>query len=95
MQAHQLEELRTEADTRLPIFYMYPGTAVGSRVALHFFEPRYRIMIRRVWESNRLFLFCSSEPVSGACGVVVKVDQASFAPDGRARIIGQAGHCTA
>ena len=26
-----------------PIFYMYPGAAVGEDVALHLFEPRYKL----------------------------------------------------
>ena len=29
-----------------PIFYMEPGAAVGERVALHFFEPRYKLLVR-------------------------------------------------
>jgi hypothetical protein len=36
-----------------------PSTQVGERVALHFFEPRYKVMIRRAWEGNRQFIFCS------------------------------------
>lgn len=86
----RLEEIKREADTHLPIFFMNPGTTVGSPVALHFFEPRYKILIRRAWEGNHLFVFCPGVPRRGGTGCVVRVDTARFLPDGRANIRGEA-----
>jgi hypothetical protein len=40
----QLAALAQRANVELPIFAMSPGTRVGSPVALHFFEPRYKIL---------------------------------------------------
>mmetsp|Transcript_100493 Transcript_100493/g.260011 ORF Transcript_100493/g.260011 Transcript_100493/m.260011 type:complete len:259 (-) Transcript_100493:188-964(-) len=85
----RLDELQKLADTQLPIFFMYPGSAVGAPVALHFFEPRYKILIRRAWEGSRLFVFCARKPRRGEQGIVVRVSQAQFLPDGRANIVGR------
>ena len=68
---------------------MPPGTAVGAAVALHFFEPRYKILIRRAWEGHRLFIYTAGVPRPGSRGVIVRVDQARFLPDGRANILGR------
>ena len=29
----------------------------GAPISLHFFEPRYKILIRRAWEGNRVFVW--------------------------------------
>lgn len=84
----RLDELQHKADTQLPIFFMYPGTIVDAPVALHFFEPRYKILIRRAWEGSRLFIFCPCSPRRGDQGVLVRVSQAQFLADGRANIRG-------
>lgn len=60
-----------------------------AQVMLHFFEPRYKILIRRAWEGNRLFVFTASVPRPGVEGIVVRVDGARFLPDGRANIYGE------
>mmetsp|Transcript_149921 Transcript_149921/g.481707 ORF Transcript_149921/g.481707 Transcript_149921/m.481707 type:complete len:292 (+) Transcript_149921:75-950(+) len=86
----RLAELQRRADEHLPIFFMYPGSPVGAPVALHFFEPRYKILIRRAWEGRRQFVFCSQRPQPGTKGVVVQVSQAQFLPDGRANVVGRA-----
>jgi len=49
-----------------PIFYMYPGTAVGEQVALHLFEPRYRLLARRMWAADKMFVYCARAPMSAA-----------------------------
>ena len=85
----EVDELNKIVDSQLPIFAMTPGTRVGGHVALHLFEPRYKILIRRAWEGNRLFVYCGCRPHPGAPGVVVRVDHATFLPDGRANIVGR------
>ena len=52
--------------TSHPIFYMEPGARVGERVALHFFEPRYKLLIRRAMNSDKTFVFCAAPPLSAA-----------------------------
>jgi len=87
--AERLAELQAEADRQLPVFFMHPGSAVGEPVALHLFEPRYKILIRRAWEGRKLFVFCARTPRQGELGVVVRVDHAQFLNNGRANILGQ------
>lgn len=60
----------------------------GEQVHLHFFEDRYKILIRRTWEGNRRFLCTQTEPEGGMTGLIVEVDQACFLPDGSADIYG-------
>lgn len=72
----------------LPIFACYPGTAVGRPVGLHFFEPRYKLLIRRAWEGNRLFAYCGHQPRAGVDAVIVRIEEASFLRDGRANVVG-------
>ena len=86
--AAALAELRAKQATELPIFFMHPGTRVGGTVGLHLFEPRYKILIRRAWEGGKEFVYCGCVPRVGAPGVVVRVDDAHFFPDGRCCIRG-------
>lgn len=86
-----LEEYRQQVFADLPIFYMEPGTRAGTSVRLHLHEPRYKTMIKRVWdhkENNHLFVYCASSPVEGQKGTVVYVRQASYRHDGCADIYG-------
>jgi len=57
----------------LPIFACFPGTAVGRSVRLQFFEERYKLLIRRAWEGNRLFAYCGHQPQPGVDAVIVRV----------------------
>lgn len=88
--SQQLEGFLHKEKNKLPIFYM-PGVAsrAGQAVSLHFFEPRYRILIRRAWEGSRRFLCTSSTPRNGDQGLVVHIEDASFLPDGRANLQGR------
>jgi len=85
----RLGELRLQADKMLPVFFNHPGCEVGARVALHFFEPRYKILIRRAWEGSKLFVYCARPPRRGEAGVVVRVDAAKFLADGLVKVQGQ------
>merc|ERR1712032_757410 len=64
------------------------ATRPGEHVALHFFEPRYKILIRRAWEGNRSFLCTQCQPREGDTGLLVTVSSARFLSDGRANIEG-------
>jgi len=85
----KLEELDVKQRSRLPIFSMAGAASrPGESVALHFFEPRYKILIRRAWEGNHSFLCTQSRPREGDTGLLVKVSSARFLADGRANIQG-------
>ena len=84
----ELEELLEKDEQQLPIFYMSRGCAVGQEVKLHLFEPRYRILIRRAMEGNRMFLYASTQPQAGDEVVLVRVSRAAFCSDGKADIVG-------
>ncbi len=83
-----MEELQERARSTLPIFYMSPGCRVGQPIALHMFEPRYRILIRRAMEGNNLFVYAARTPRFGNRACLVKVTSAFFHRDGRANIEG-------
>jgi len=87
-----------------PIFYMAPGPVVGEAVALHFFEPRYKLLVQRAWASDKRFIYCARPPMSGAAqlfnlplGVepegdgcaVVEMEQVELAEDGEADMWGR------
>ena len=88
--AAALAELRAKQATELPIFFMHPGTRRRHRRAPPL-EPRYKILIRRAWEGGKEFVYCGCVPRVGAPGVVVRVDDAHFFPDGRCCIRGVGG----
>jgi len=86
----KLAELLERAEKSLPIFYMRGvASRVGQRVNLHFFEPRYRILIRRAWEGNHRFICTQRQPSEGDGGLIVEVESAVFHPDGKADIKGR------
>eukprot|EP00746_Dinoflagellata_sp_MGD_P164552 gnl/MRDRNA2_/MRDRNA2_93249_c0_seq1.p1 gnl/MRDRNA2_/MRDRNA2_93249_c0~~gnl/MRDRNA2_/MRDRNA2_93249_c0_seq1.p1 ORF type:complete len:507 (-),score=59.22 gnl/MRDRNA2_/MRDRNA2_93249_c0_seq1:272-1747(-) len=88
--AKQLAALLDREKQSLPVFYMRGvASKPGQSVELHFFEPRYKILIRRTWEGNRRFLCTTSTPGEGDTGLLVQVDQAAFLSDGRANISGR------
>jgi len=74
--------------TTLPIFYYNDCLFSGAKLDLHLFEPRYRIMMRRVVESNRRFAYvCSFEAFAAKVGdvaLVAEVRECEFLADGRA-----------
>jgi hypothetical protein len=86
--AAELETLKSAPPKSLPVFYMWPGTQPGARVALHLFETRYRVLMRRVWDGERLILYADAAPQAGGSAVVVRIDSVHFLPDGRANIVG-------
>eukprot|EP00466_Bigelowiella_natans_P015037 jgi/Bigna1/126326/aug1.2_g1034 len=73
----------------------------GSLVHFHFFEPRYKVMIKEAMEEReKRFLYLYTRPAAaeqqlgseegesliGQCGVVLSVEECLFEDDGRANI---------
>ena len=92
--------------TSHPIFYMAPGASVGDALALHFFEPRYKLLIQRALATDKTFIFCARAPMSAAARdtynlplgeepaddgcVSVVVDRVEVSDDGEADVWGHA-----
>jgi len=84
-----VQAIAERTDKRLPIFNMHGvASRVGQNFSLHLFEPRYRLMIQRVWHGNRRFLCAQEEPRDGDPALIVQVDAAFFRRDGRADVRG-------
>lgn len=88
--AGRLEAFLVAQRRSIPVFFMKGAASrPGDIVALHFFEPRYKVLIRRAWEGNKLFLCTQRLPRGGDIGLLVQVDSATFLSDGRANIRGR------
>eukprot|EP00929_Paragymnodinium_shiwhaense_P008236 TRINITY_DN112177_c0_g1_i1.p1 TRINITY_DN112177_c0_g1~~TRINITY_DN112177_c0_g1_i1.p1 ORF type:complete len:336 (-),score=44.00 TRINITY_DN112177_c0_g1_i1:387-1394(-) len=86
----EIARLQKAAAAKLPVFFVWPGSLVGAPVALHFFEARYKVLVQRAWEGERLFIFCAGKPRTGGAGVVVKMESVTFLADGSANMKGRA-----
>ena len=91
--ANRLKEAVAEKqswEALLPIFYYNEALFPGSRLDLHLFEPRYRVMMKRVVDTTRTFAyvpnFRSYSANVGDPALVAKVDECEFYADGRAMI---------
>ena len=93
-----LNAMAKQRSAAVPVFVMRAGRdsalRPGAPVNLHFFEPRYKILIRRAWEGERVFLWAEATPSAsdGApqqTALLVSVESARFLPDGRANVTGR------
>lgn len=92
-----------ELQSSLPAFGYGSLFMPGAAINLHFFEPRYKAMIRNVMERDRRFLYVYQSPrnpsptkgnrntLQNKVGTVVLIDECSFEDDGRANIRGTCG----
>jgi len=74
---------RIEDDGPVPLFVM-SLVLPGERIALNIFEPRYRLMIRRCMDGNRIFAMGEAVPAGvrpEACQV--EIIECQSLPDGR------------
>lgn len=76
----------------MPVFFYSQVLTCGEEVQFHFHEPRYRLMMRRVWDGCRHFAYChighrlrqlGMSGLDGATALLLKVVTAEFFPDGR------------
>jgi len=73
--------------SHLPVFYgggTFPRS--GQQTSLRLFEPRYKVMVRRVVAGSQQFIWSQRQPDHGDEAAVVKIESASFLPDGQAQI---------
>lgn len=92
-----LAMIEKKTQSAIPVFIMSANERQmrpGAPVNLHFFEPRYRILIRRAWEGQGVFLWATSTPsasdgaAQSTSALLVSVESARFLPDGRANVTG-------
>lgn len=81
------EEERSTWENVMPIFYYNDCQFPGYILRLHLFEPRYKLMMQRVVNSNRCFAyvpnFRSYNARVGDIALVASLTEAEFLPDGR------------
>eukprot|EP01137_Pigoraptor_chileana_P009567 Opistho-2@58052 len=82
----EAESERASWKLKLPLFMMGTVLFPGQPLGLHLFEPRYKLMVKRVLEANRCFGYLPSNPTPGAVGVVSEITECEFLSDGRALI---------
>lgn len=73
--------------TLLPIFYYNETLFPGSRLDLHLFEPRYRVMMQRVVNTTRSFAYVPNfnqyRANVGDVALVAVLEEVEFMADGR------------
>ncbi len=86
----EIEEEKQGWELILPIFFFNDTLFPFSPLALHLFEPRYRVMINRIVNASRKFAYLPSfngyQARVGDVGVVAELKHVEFLPDGRAHL---------
>uniref|UniRef100_A0A0G4F647 RING-type domain-containing protein n=1 Tax=Chromera velia CCMP2878 TaxID=1169474 RepID=A0A0G4F647_9ALVE len=76
-----------ELGEQLPIFFYNSALVPGEMLGLHLFEPRYRIMMKRIVENGRKFVYLPSferySAKEGDIGLVAELEECSEFHDGR------------
>ena len=72
----------------VPIFFYNSYEFPGTRISLHLFEARYKIMVKRIVHTSRKFIFLPNflnyKPARNDIGVLCEVTKCEILPDGRA-----------
>lgn len=83
------DEPADESDTfGLPLFPLPAVVFPGHSFPMHIFEPRYRLMLRRVVQGDGKFgiIRCKNDGSFESVGCIVKVSKVTMLPDGRSLI---------
>lgn len=87
MRLAECEAEKASWSTLLPIFYYNDCLFPGSRLSLHLFEPRYRVMMQRVVNTSRSFAyvpnFTDYRANIGDPALVAQLEEVEFMADGR------------
>lgn len=67
-----------------PVFFYNQTMLPGNKLSLHLFEPRYKLMMTRIVDTNRAFAYISANrtELSGVA-LVAELEEAEFLADGR------------
>ena len=83
-----IQKEKANWDKILPIFFYNDTLFPYSPLSLHLFEPRYRVMCKRIVNGGRKFAYLpcyhSYSAAAGDIGVVADLTDVEFLPDGRA-----------
>ncbi|EKX52551.1 hypothetical protein GUITHDRAFT_101718 [Guillardia theta CCMP2712] len=86
----ELQHERNAWENILPIFFYNDTLYPYSPLVLHLFEPRYKIMIKRIVQASRKFAYLpcmhSYQASVGDVGVIAELSEVEFLPDGRAHV---------
>jgi len=70
-----------------PCFCMGSNLGIGEPIGLHFFEPRYRVLIRMAMQGDRRFFFPAGRPSRGSLHYLCEAHNVRIYPDGRADLV--------
>ena len=83
----ETEEEKSSWSTVYPVFYYNSVMFPGSKLSLHLFEPRYKIMMQRVVDSTKSFAYVPNysayQADVGDIALVAKLKEVEFLSDGR------------
>lgn len=92
----EISEEKKKWDFKTPLFLSTIPLFPNQPLSLHLFEPRYKLMIKRVLSGNKRFgVLASSNVKRGDVGTVFEVLESEFLADGRALLecIGRGRFC--
>jgi len=69
-----------------PVFAMHAQLNIGIPSGLHFFEPRYRMLVQRALASDGKFVFAVSQPQIGSVAYLCELHNVMVYADGRADV---------
>eukprot|EP00640_Fibrocapsa_japonica_P002174 CAMPEP_0113940442 /NCGR_PEP_ID=MMETSP1339-20121228/6567_1 /TAXON_ID=94617 /ORGANISM="Fibrocapsa japonica" /LENGTH=342 /DNA_ID=CAMNT_0000944273 /DNA_START=45 /DNA_END=1073 /DNA_ORIENTATION=+ /assembly_acc=CAM_ASM_000762 len=98
--AQRLAEAKAERQSwnlTMPIFYYNLPMFPGNLLSLHLFEPRYKLMMKRIVNSNRKFAYVpnytSYTAKAGDIALIAELQEVEFLSDGRvlleAKLVGR------
>ena len=70
----------------LPVFYYNTAVFPGSKISLHLFEPRYKLMMQRIVNTSRRFAYVPyfyNSTVTGDVAVIAELTDVTFLEGGR------------
>jgi len=85
------ECLKEHKNSNYPIFFYMECLFPGSKLQLHLFEPRYKLMMQRIVNASRCFAYAPFHESScreGSIVLIFHLEDCEFLPDGRCLIKG-------
>ena len=85
-------ELAEHKDSNYPVFFYMECLFPGTRLQLHLFEPRYKLMMQRIVNASRTFAYApypEQQCREGNIVLIFHLEECEFLPDGRCLIDGK------
>jgi Lon protease-like protein len=84
----RLDEYATEKASwtaLYPVFFYNQAMLPGNKLSLHLFEPRYKLMMTRIVNTNRAFAYISAHyrAETSDVALIAELEEAEFLADGR------------